>query len=192
MSADILGTSCDQCRSMVQYSFTSTETKRLVRTDNPGRPPRLSHSSWTMIHLYQRVFILYWILWVGVQWRYWNRGVMRSVLQLFIGLCASWMFVAPKQAVMPNQCGILLSLSVCLSVSLSVCLFVCLSVCLCVSVSRFSCKFSSIPSRTRAESVYSITHINKIYSFIHPPPPPTPISLRLSQNSGKMNGTAIP
>ena len=49
MSADILGTSWDQCRSMVQYSFTSTETRRLVRTDSPGRPPRLSHSSWTMI-----------------------------------------------------------------------------------------------------------------------------------------------
>ena len=50
MSVDILGTSCDQCRSMVRYSFTSTETRRLVvRTDSPGRPPRLSHSSWTMI-----------------------------------------------------------------------------------------------------------------------------------------------
>ena len=48
MSLDILGTSCDQCRSMVQYSFTSTETRRLVRMDSPGRAPRLSHSSWTM------------------------------------------------------------------------------------------------------------------------------------------------
>ena len=48
MSVDILGTSCDQCRSMVQYSLTSTETRRLVRKDSPGRPPRLSHSSWTM------------------------------------------------------------------------------------------------------------------------------------------------
>ena len=48
MSVDILGTSWDQCRSMVQYSFTSTETRRLVRTDSPGRPPRLIHSSWTM------------------------------------------------------------------------------------------------------------------------------------------------
>ena len=45
MSVDILGTSRDQCRSMVQYCFTSTETRRLVRTDSPGRPPRLSHSS---------------------------------------------------------------------------------------------------------------------------------------------------
>ena len=26
----------------------STETRRLVRTDSSGRPPRLSHSSWTM------------------------------------------------------------------------------------------------------------------------------------------------
>ena len=34
---------------MVQYSFTSTETRRLVRTDSPGRPPRLSHSSWDML-----------------------------------------------------------------------------------------------------------------------------------------------
>ena len=47
MSVDILGTSCDQCRSMVQYSFTSMETRRLVRMDSPGRPPQLSHSSWT-------------------------------------------------------------------------------------------------------------------------------------------------
>ena len=28
--------------STVQYCFTSTETIRLVRTDSPGRPPRLS------------------------------------------------------------------------------------------------------------------------------------------------------
>ena len=53
MSVDILGTSCDQCRSMVQYSFTSTETRRLVRTDSPGRPPRLSHSSWTMLYVHR-------------------------------------------------------------------------------------------------------------------------------------------
>ena len=51
MSSDVAdnftGTSWDQCRSMVQlYSFTFTETRRLVRTDSPGRPPRLSHSSW--------------------------------------------------------------------------------------------------------------------------------------------------
>jgi len=36
----------NQCVSTVQYSFTSTETMRLVRTENPGQPPRLSHSSW--------------------------------------------------------------------------------------------------------------------------------------------------
>ena len=43
-----VGTSWDQCWSMVQYCFMSTESVRLVRTDSPGRPPRLSHSSWTM------------------------------------------------------------------------------------------------------------------------------------------------
>ena len=43
---DILGTNCDQCVSMVQCCFTSTETIRLIRTGSPGRPPRLSHRSW--------------------------------------------------------------------------------------------------------------------------------------------------
>ena len=32
---------------MVQCCFTFTETVRLIRTESPGRPPRLSHSSWT-------------------------------------------------------------------------------------------------------------------------------------------------
>ena len=45
---DILGTNCDQCRSMVQCCFTSTETVRLIRRESAGRPPRLSHSSWTL------------------------------------------------------------------------------------------------------------------------------------------------
>ena len=36
---------------MVHCSFTSTETIGLVRTDSPGRQPRLSHSSWTMWRL---------------------------------------------------------------------------------------------------------------------------------------------
>ena len=49
MSVDISGTNCDQCLNMVQCCFTSTETVRLIRTDSPGRPPRLSHSSWTLM-----------------------------------------------------------------------------------------------------------------------------------------------
>ena len=60
MSVDILETSWDQCRSMIQYSFTSTETRRLVRTNSPGRPPRLSHSSWTMtlqVHPVKTVYL---------------------------------------------------------------------------------------------------------------------------------------
>ena len=32
MSVDILGTNCDQCLSMVQCCFKSTETVRLIRT----------------------------------------------------------------------------------------------------------------------------------------------------------------
>ena len=49
MLVDILGTNCNQCRSSVQCCFTSTETVRLIRTGSPGRPLRLSHSSWTLI-----------------------------------------------------------------------------------------------------------------------------------------------
>ena len=41
---------------MVQYSFISTETRRLIRTDSPGRPPRLSHSSWTMMWTLSTMF----------------------------------------------------------------------------------------------------------------------------------------
>ena len=47
MSADILGTNCDQCQSMVQCCFMSTETVRLIRTESLGQPPQLSRSSWT-------------------------------------------------------------------------------------------------------------------------------------------------
>ena len=46
---DMLGTNCELCLSMVQCCFTSTETARLIRTESPGRPPRLSHSSWTLM-----------------------------------------------------------------------------------------------------------------------------------------------
>ena len=51
MSVDPLGTNCecDQCWSTVQCCFTSTETVRLIRTESPGRPHRLSHSSWTLM-----------------------------------------------------------------------------------------------------------------------------------------------
>ena len=66
MSVDILGTSCDQCQSMVQYSFRSMETRRLIRTDSPGRPPRLSHSSWTMHNDSQRRWCMYMAL--GMHW----------------------------------------------------------------------------------------------------------------------------
>jgi len=32
-----------------RFNIASSETRRLVRTDSEGRPPRLSHSSWTMV-----------------------------------------------------------------------------------------------------------------------------------------------
>ena len=38
MSADILGTNCDQCVSMVECCFTSTETVRLIRDGEPRTP----------------------------------------------------------------------------------------------------------------------------------------------------------
>ena len=59
MSVDILGTNCDQCLSMVQCCFTS----RLIRTESPGRPPRLSHSSWTLEGLHFQAQIS--LAWTG-------------------------------------------------------------------------------------------------------------------------------
>ena len=56
MSVGILGTNCDQCLNMVQCCFTSTETVRLIRPECPGRPPRLSHSSWTLIGVEKWVY----------------------------------------------------------------------------------------------------------------------------------------
>ena len=41
----------DQCLSMFQCCFTSTETILLIGTGSPERPPRLSHSSWTLTHI---------------------------------------------------------------------------------------------------------------------------------------------
>ena len=46
MSVDILGTNCDQCLSMVQCCFTSTETVRLIMTESTGRSPRLLSHEW--------------------------------------------------------------------------------------------------------------------------------------------------
>ena len=40
---DTLGTNCDQCVCMVQYSFTSTETVRFLRTGSPGRGAQDGH-----------------------------------------------------------------------------------------------------------------------------------------------------
>ena len=48
MSSDVGLTNCDQWVFMVHCCFTSTETIRLIRTGSPGRPPRRSHSSWTL------------------------------------------------------------------------------------------------------------------------------------------------
>ena len=49
MSSDVSWHIRDKLWPMPKHGaiFTSTETRRLVRTDSPGRPPRLSHSSWT-------------------------------------------------------------------------------------------------------------------------------------------------
>ena len=74
MSVDILGTNCDQCVSMVQCCFTSTETVRLIRTRSPGRPPRLSHSSWTLRFVY--------LPFPQRRWRSQTHGVHRKGLRL--------------------------------------------------------------------------------------------------------------
>ena len=65
----MIGTNCDQCVSMVQCCFTSTETWRLIRTGSPGRPPRLSHSSWTLCFC------------LGCLWRCSHTGSFRCIVE---------------------------------------------------------------------------------------------------------------
>ena len=52
MSSDVSWHIRDKLRPMPKHGsiklYTSTETRRLVRTDSPARPPWLAHSSWTM------------------------------------------------------------------------------------------------------------------------------------------------
>ena len=135
MSVDILGTSWDQCRSMVQYSFTSTETRRLVRTDSPGRPPRLSHSSWTMSleqFLLPRYNLHGWLdiknqtavilsicnnLWLRM---YWWCCLLCADTDEIIGLILGWFFVDRNESM--TICGLTVTLTVTLfwSVVLSV------------------------------------------------------------------------
>ena len=66
---------------MVQYSFMSTETMRLVRTDSPGRPPRLSHSSWTMNSLLRTVFFFFFFFLFGGMWGGGGAPVVKSLWQ---------------------------------------------------------------------------------------------------------------
>ena len=61
MSVDILGTSWDQCWSMVQYSFTSTETKGSLGV---GRTAQDGHlDSHTAPELSDAAVMMKWCLW---------------------------------------------------------------------------------------------------------------------------------
>ena len=81
ISVNILGTNCDQCWSTVQCCFTSTETVRLVRTESPGRPPRLSHSSWTLKWKFVENGISFSRPWKSVktEWGLWKFVVLRAL-----------------------------------------------------------------------------------------------------------------
>ena len=94
MSVDILGISWGQCVSKVQYSFTSTETRRLVRADSPGRPPRLSHSSWTMIlHEWLAYFIARFFFFISTEVVYlqrWHGWCLMTLLPSRRVLCTPY------------------------------------------------------------------------------------------------------
>ena len=80
---DILGTNCDQCVCMVQCYFTSTETIRLIRTGNTGRPPQLSHSSWTLHYVVGDCFYIALVI------RHWNMSLEHFSLVFELVLLAS-------------------------------------------------------------------------------------------------------
>ena len=77
MSVDISKTNRDQCYSMVHCCFTSTETIKLIRTGRPGRPPRLSLSSWTQV-----------VIWGAKRGeKYWWQNPLNSHLELVSQCC---------------------------------------------------------------------------------------------------------
>ena len=108
MLFDILGTIWDQCRSMVQYSFMSTETRRLVRMSSPGWPPRLSHSSWTMKvwGKWDKLFkaLKVWENWVGSVkvWEFCGFQSAREKLSVYWG--QKLHFPRPNSNLNKNSC----------------------------------------------------------------------------------------
>ena len=81
MSADILGTSWDRCRSTVQYSLTSTETRRLVRTE--AQDGRLDSHTAPELWRTSRSQLAYVICAHSLQWK-----VTGEVPCIFVG-CVS-------------------------------------------------------------------------------------------------------
>ena len=105
---DILGTNCDQCLSMVQCCFTSTETVRLIRMESPGRPPRLSHSSWTLTCLSpppsQFVLTVRQVTW-RCRWDLWDRCPLRCTTDRHSGPRLSEAAPATPPATLQPACG---------------------------------------------------------------------------------------
>ena len=107
MSVDILGTSWDQCRSMVQYSFMSTETRRLIRRDSPGRPPD-SHTAHELWWCGGKWFIRTYQLWQlpgQGGWPWMRSGVVHCLCQspttLLVPPCSPAP-ISPKTAISPK------------------------------------------------------------------------------------------
>ena len=138
MSVDILGTSWDQCRSMVEYSFTSTETRRLVRTDSPGRPPRLSHSSWTMsVCVSARVYMcvcapVYMCMYMCVY------------VCVCVCACARACVCVSARVYMCVYVCVRARARVCVCACVRACVRVCVCVCICVRASVCACKCACV------------------------------------------------
>ena len=96
---------------MVQYSFTSTKTRRLVvRTNSPGRPPRLSHTHTHTLQIFRhRPIIIYTRLPAGGT-KYpmcmfpTNRECLIGISDAFSAFCLRRVFVTfPTCSLYPQQ-----------------------------------------------------------------------------------------
>ena len=91
MSVAVLGTYCDQCLSMVQCCFTSTETIRLIRTGIPGRPPRLSQflsSDFEAVPLVEFMYLVFTRM-SGESYRRRLRSLLLCLCDVFLALINS-------------------------------------------------------------------------------------------------------
>ena len=159
---------------MVQCCLTSTETLRLIRTESPGRPPRLSHNSWTPTVLYTFSIgdMFYedgsqgWCLTVRLLF-----CVCAGITGVCHRLCRQATEFWHAHCQNANHSGKVVCVCVCVCVRacvcvrvVSVCVCVCVSVCVCMTVCVCVCVCVCV-----LEMLWLTYWVSRLANFVCPP-----------------------